>query len=108
MEMRKKNFIRRFLICFLFSLPITFSWNQSYASNKAIELKSANISKILSALENKMEGPELREKIKNKLSILEDKQILLIASLSERIEGENHTAGAEIALLLITALIVFS
>jgi len=108
MEMRKKNFIRRFLICLLFSLVITFSWNQSYASSKAVESKSADISRILSVLGNKMEDPELRKKIEDKLSTLEYKKISLMASLSERIENESHTAGAEIALLLVTALIVFS
>ena len=87
---------------------MTFSWNQSYASTGAIEVKPADISKILSSLSKKMESPELREKIKIKLSALDDKQILLITSLSERIGRDNHTAGTEIALLLITALIVFS
>jgi len=55
-----------------------------------------------------MEDPELRKKIEDKLSTLEYKKISLMASLSERIENESHTAGAEIALLLVTALIVFS
>jgi hypothetical protein len=107
--MRQKSFIRRALIVFFFSLVIIFSWSRSFASSQAIRLESTEISKILSALEeDKMGGPELREKIRDKLSTLDHKQILLIASLSERIANENRTTGREIAILLITALIVFS
>jgi hypothetical protein len=106
--MRQKNFIRTGLICFLISL-IIFSWNRSFASSQAEKLKSMEISKILSALEDdKMGGPELKEKIRDKLSTLDYKRILLIAALSERIANESRTAEREIAILLITALIVFS
>ena len=42
------------------------------------------------------------------MDTLNHEQILLIASLSERIAKENRTAERGIAILLITALIVFS
>ncbi|MGD0917943.1 MAG: hypothetical protein ABSB22_15935 [Thermodesulfobacteriota bacterium] len=108
MEMRRKSIFQRSLICFLFSLIIASGWNRSFASSKTTELKSAEISTILSVLGDKMVSSELEEKIKDKLSTLEPKRVLLIASLSERIASENRTTGAEIAFLLITALIVFS
>ncbi len=98
-------------ICFFFSLAIPFSWNRSFASSRAAgptSPLSTEISRILSVLEDKMESPELRLKIEHKLSTLDHKQILLIASLSERIANENRTTGKEIAILMITALIVFS
>ena len=107
--MRQKNFIRRVLICLSLVGVFAFSWNRSFASSQPIRLNSTEIFKILSALEDdKIGGPELRGRIREKLSMLNPKQILLIASLSERIVNENQTAGREIAILLITALIIFS
>lgn len=73
-----------------------------------ISTHRANVLKILSVLENKMRDQQLLEKAKDKLFTLSDRQTRLIASLSDRIANEGNTAGADIAFLLITALIVFS
>jgi hypothetical protein len=48
------------------------------------------------------------DKVRHKLLVLSDGQIRLITSLSDRINDEGRTAGADIAFLLITALIIFS
>lgn len=70
--------------------------------------RSVEILKILSVLEYKVGDQKLLEKAKDKLFTLSDGQTRLIAFLSDRIANENRTTGAEIAFLLITALIVFS
>jgi len=68
--------------------------------------RKADMAKILSVLENKMGGQKLPEKAMDKLFTLSDGQIRLIASLAERIANDGHTGGADIAFLLITALII--
>ncbi len=75
------------------------------ASNRkdASESFSAEVSRILSVLENRVEDRPLLERTKDKLLTLDRKQIRLIASLSEIVKG--NTAGSEIAFLLMTALI---
>ena len=70
--------------------------------------RRADLHKILSVLEMKMGGDPLPGKVKDKLSTLTDGQIRLIASLSGRIADDGHTPGADIAFLLIAALIIFS
>lgn len=75
--------------------------------NRAVNRQAA-LDRILSVLEVKMEGQSLPDKVRDKLRTLSDGQIRLIASLSDRIDGEGRTAGADIAFLLITALIILS
>jgi len=70
--------------------------------------RQANIFKILVVLENKVDGHTLPEKAREKIFTLGDAQIRLIASLCDRIVGAGDTAGANIAFLLVTALIIFS
>jgi len=70
--------------------------------------RKADLSKILSVLEIKMGAHTLPGKVKDKLSTLTDGQIRLIASLSDRIADEGHTPSADIAFLLIAALIILS
>jgi hypothetical protein len=68
----------------------------------------ADLGRILAVLEIKMGGHTLPAKVKDKLSTLTDGQIRLIASLSDRIADEGHTPSADIAFLLIAALIILS
>lgn len=75
--------------------------------NRAVNRQEA-LDRILSALEMKMEGDSVPGKVRDKLLTLTDGQIRLIASLSDRIGGEGRAAGADIAFLLITALIILS
>lgn len=70
--------------------------------------READMLQILSVLANRMEDQKLFEKARDKLSTLSDRQMRLIASLSDRIAGEGKTAGTDIAFFLITALIILS
>jgi hypothetical protein len=66
---------------------------------------SADVSKILWVLENKIEDQQLLERTKDKLLTMDRRQIRLIASLSDRVASERNTTGSDIAFLLMTALI---
>jgi hypothetical protein len=70
--------------------------------------RGEEISMILKVLENKMGNQKIPQKALDKLFSLSDEQIGLIASLSERIAGNTRTVGADVAFLLITALLVWS
>ena len=63
---------------------------------------------ILKVLENKMGNQKIPQKALDKLLSLSDEQIGLIASLSERIADNTRDVGADVAFLLITALLVWS
>jgi len=63
------------------------------------------VSKILSVFENRIEDQPLLERTRDKLLALDQRQLRLIASLSERVTKEGNTAGSDIAFLLMTALI---
>jgi hypothetical protein len=64
--------------------------------------------RILRVLENRMEGQNLPESAKDKLSKLSDEQIRLLDSLAVRMIKSNHTAASDIAFFLITTLIILS
>jgi hypothetical protein len=64
--------------------------------------------RILGVLENKMGGKKLSVKAKEKISALSEGQTRLIISLCDRIEENDHAAGAEFAYLLVIALILLS
>ena len=66
---------------------------------------SADVSKILSVLEKKIEDQQLLEKRRDKLFTLNHEQIRLIASLSDRVTKEGNTTDSDVAFLLMTALI---
>ena len=65
----------------------------------------SDVLKILSVLENRIEDQQLLEKAKHKLSVLDERQTRLIASLSDRVTQEGNTTGSDIAFLLMMALI---
>jgi hypothetical protein len=65
-------------------------------------------NRILWVLENRMRGQLPQEKAKGKLSKLSSEQIRLLDSLAVRIMKNDRTAAADIAFLLITALIISS
>ena len=67
--------------------------------------RETHVLKILTALENKIENPQLLERTREKLQSLSERQTRLIASLSDRVIKEGNSAGASIALLLMTVLI---
>ena len=78
--------------------------------SRSLSVTSREIDRlqILSVLADKMEDQRLFGKARDKLSALSDRQMRLIASLSDRISNEGKTAGTDIAFLLITALIILS
>jgi hypothetical protein len=66
---------------------------------------SADVSKILSVFENRIADQQLLDRTKSKLLTLDQRQLRLIASLSDRVAKEGNTTGSDIAFLLMTALI---
>jgi hypothetical protein len=64
---------------------------------------SADVSKILSVFENRIEDQQLLDRTRDKLLTLDQRQIRLIASLSDRVAKEGNTTGSDIAFLLMTA-----
>jgi len=91
---------------FLPSITIAASGKNAFDSRaRYVTGFSADVSKILSCFENRIEDQRLLEKTKDKLLTLDQRQLRLIASLSERVAKEGNTAGSDIAFLLMTALI---
>ena len=70
-----------------------------------VSKKRANVSKILTVLERRVEDPQLLVKTKKKLITLSNGETRLIASLSDRVAEERNTTGSDIAFLLMTVLI---
>jgi hypothetical protein len=72
------------------------------------ERSDRDLSKIIGILESRIKNRQLPEKAKNKLAAMNDEEIRLVTSLCDRMAGEGDTAGADLALMLVTALIVLS
>ncbi len=70
--------------------------------------RGEEISMILKVLEHKMGNQKIPQKALNKLLSLNEEQIGLIASLSQRIADNTQTVGADVAFLMITAILVWS
>jgi hypothetical protein len=70
--------------------------------------RGEEISLILKVLEHKMGNQKIPQKALDKLLNLNDGQIALIASLSQRIADNTQTVGADVAFLMITAILVWS
>lgn len=64
-------------------------------------------SEILSLLGQRIDNQQIIHKAREKLQSLDEGQLRLIASLSERIMV-NRSAGADVAYLLLAALIILS
>ena len=62
------------------------------------------LDKIIQSLESRMRNHQLPEKVKNKLAAMNDEDLRLVTTLCDRMSG----AGADVAFLLATALIVLS
>ncbi len=100
---------------FLFILPILNpttvrgEMNGSKTVDEFHEMRrEADAMKVLSVLGKKIGDQKLLEKTKEKLLTLKDSEFVLITSLSEQINLEGQGPGLDIALLLITALIILS
>lgn len=118
MKTAPNRFIKSIILGLVPFLLLVYRQDVSLAFSKRSEVKLNHSSvetnlktdrmKTLSVLENKMEDQKLIEKAKEKLLTLSVKKTHLIASLSERITNSEDTSGADIAFLLIIALIVLS
>ena len=100
-------------LSFLFALMI---WgpaarceiNKSKAEEDYTMSRETRVIKVLQVLEKKIGNQKSLEKAKEKLFKLKDSQFFLVTSLSEQIEKEGDKPGVDIAMLLITALIILS
>lgn len=107
--------LRRFIIllCLVILISgksIAFGGTTDFHSGHSYNVtnREANVLKILSFLEIKISDQKLLEKAKDKLITLNERQTKLIASLSDRVANQGNTTGADIAFLLMMALIVLS
>lgn len=114
MKIKAKRFVKTVatglaLVQGLILLPVTtFAASGKNVSDSRAPYElglSSDVSKILSVFENRIEDPQLLERTKDKLLTLDQRQIRLIASLSDRVAKEGNTTGSDIAFLLMTALI---
>jgi len=78
------------------------------ASSVVAPERQREIARILSVLDGRTPDPAVRRRAAGKLVTLSDRQIRLIASLSERVSDDGAGPAAGIALLLITALLILS
>lgn len=74
----------------------------------AQDSRSSRIAKIVSVLENRTPDRKILGKAMEKLLTIDEGQLRLISSLSERIANHSDTPGADIAFSLLTAMIVLS
>jgi hypothetical protein len=72
------------------------------------ERAERDLSGIIGIIESRIKNRRLPEKAKNKLAAMSDEDIRLVTSLCDRMAGSGDTAGADLALMLVTALIVLS
>ena len=109
-----KKFIRLIIISFIlfqiaiFPLAATASLRPTVppdSEDPFVSKHRANVSKILTVLESRVEDPQLLGKTKKKLITLSAGRTRLIASLSDRVAEERDTTGSDIAFLLMTVLI---
>jgi hypothetical protein len=70
--------------------------------------RKTELAKIQRILSQKIADKKLSKKAEQKLSTLSDEEMRLISSLCDRIPQSDSSAGADVAFLLVTTLIVFS
>lgn len=70
--------------------------------------RSEAIQSICSVLEVKLKQGKLPPKIQEKLLMLDTAQLGLLASLAERVSNQQETVGADMAFLMLAALLVLS
>ncbi|MBI4240451.1 MAG: hypothetical protein HY613_01935 [Candidatus Rokubacteria bacterium] len=68
--------------------------------------REAHLAAVRSVLASKTTQPVVPQRMERKLSAASDEQLRLIGSLAERIADSKPTVAADIALLLLTVLIV--
>jgi len=119
MEKKPRSFAKRIMIGIVFLAIFAIFTVQPPLAESGIStpkevspsykmIREEDQYRILGVLENKMGAKKLSVKAKEKILALDERQTRLIISLYNRIEENDHAAGAEFAYLLIIALILFS
>jgi len=103
-------FIPAVLLCMLFSNGIPAFANPPVASHAGGSADSTETSrsKILSVLETRTADEKVVAKAAEKLLTLHGRKLRLMASLCDRIEADEGSAGADIAFSIVMALIILS
>ena len=70
--------------------------------------RDRDLNRIIGILESRIKNHHLPKKAKNKIATMNAEEIRLLTSLCDRLSETADTAGADIAILLATALIVLS
>jgi hypothetical protein len=70
--------------------------------------RTSEMFKVLSVVERRVGDEKLLKKIRDKLPALSDDRLQMIASLSEKIVADDHSARTDIAFLILTTLIILS
>lgn len=97
---------------------ILFAWGRPVVAARVPDLtprdpysefrREIDISKVQSILAEKIGGDVLSEKVQRKLLALSDTKLQLMASLADRIASGRDTSGADLALFLLTVLLVLT
>ena len=104
------------LMAFLVVVP---GWTHADAAPRAaarplspasdlMPVRQVYIEKILGVLAHRVADPAFRARAADKLATLTDRQLSLMATLSERVGLVGKRPADEIALFLITALLILS
>lgn len=97
----------------------TSGWHQAAAAPRARPSSSrpmhdaavdrqARVAEVIAVLERRIADAAVRRKAAEKLATVSDRELRLIAALSERMAATDGGPAAEIALFLITALLILS
>ena len=70
--------------------------------------KERDLIRIVSVLESRVRNHPLPAKVRSKLAAMNDDEIRLVTSLCDHISKTGETTGSDLALMLVTALIVLS
>jgi hypothetical protein len=111
----KRSFPTACLLCLILSMQVSqpegvwgaIGRGSSGAASEGMA-RSAEISKILEALGNKVDDPKAIETARKKLFLMDTGELRLLSALSDRLVGDDAIVGSSIALLLITALLALS
>ena len=92
------------------TVPVSLGYQPAGTFNEEPEeITGENaISKIVSTLAIRNPDRKVLDKAAEKLYVMNNRDLRLIASLCDRISAADVTAGADIAFSLITAMIVLS
>jgi len=117
--MNKTRLITALTIPLIAMLVVVPGWNQIAAAPRPgprpprltpdwAPGRQMYIEKILGVLEHKVTDPTARTKAADKLATLSDRQLKLMAALSERVAVVGDGPADSIALFLLTALLILS